>query len=236
MVYYVNFLDGVIKEYAANIIAGNMYTQVDPQGYSHTILDCILDFKKDDTTLSKDDMYINTKSSRHCTTQSTSRWKFLIQYKDVSEQWLPLKFLKKTNPLEMTEFATTIGIDEEPAFSWWTPYTLRRRDRIIPAVNKHIKRVSHKYSVDIPTSIEHADKIDTANGNTFWRDVINREMVNLKVASDILHKGQIPLPGYTKTSGYLVLDIRITLECKARWVKDGHRTPEPEHSTFTGVV
>ena len=28
----------------------------------------------------------------------------------------------------------------------------------------------------------------------------------------------------------------MTLECKARWVKDGHRTPELEHSTFAGVT
>jgi len=27
----------------------------------------------------------------------------------------------------------------------------------------------------------------------------------------------------------------MTLERKARWVKDGHKTPEPEHSTFAGV-
>ena len=30
MVYYVKFTYGVIKEYTANIIVGNIYTQVDP--------------------------------------------------------------------------------------------------------------------------------------------------------------------------------------------------------------
>ena len=28
----------------------------------------------------------------------------------------------------------------------------------------------------------------------------------------------------------------MTLERKARWVKDGHKTPIPEWSTFAGVV
>ena len=28
----------------------------------------------------------------------------------------------------------------------------------------------------------------------------------------------------------------MTLDRKSRWVKDGHRTPEPEQSTFAGVV
>ena len=33
-----------------------------------------------------------------------------------------------------------------------------------------------------------------------------------------------------------MFDVRMTLERKARWVKDGHRTPEPDNSTFAGVV
>ena len=168
--------------------------------------------------------------------QSTLGWKLLIRHKDGSEQWIPLKLLKESNPLEVAEFATARGIAEEPAFSWWIPYTLRKRDRIISAVNKRIKRVSHKYGVEVPTSIEHSYRIDKTNGNHLWRDAINREMENLKVAFDILHKGQTPPQGYTKASGHLVFDVRMTLERKARWVKDGHRTPEPETSTFAGVV
>ncbi len=35
---------------------------------------------------------------------------------------------------------------------------------------------------------------------------------------------------------YMVFDVQMTLERKARWVKDGHKTPEPEWSTFAGVV
>ena len=69
------------------------------------------------------------------------------------------------------------------------PYTLRRRDRIITTVNKRIKRVSHKYGVEVPISIEHAYNIDRANKNTLWRDAIAKEMGNLKVAFEILPKG-----------------------------------------------
>lgn len=61
-------------------------------------------------------------------------------------------------------------------------------------------------------------------------------MENPKVAFYILHKGQIPPQGYTKASDHLVFDVRMTLERKVRWVKDGHRTPEPEISTFAVVV
>ena len=67
-------------------------------------------------------------------------------------------------------------------------------------------------------------------------DAINREIENLKVAFDILEDlAKIPV-GYNKASGHLFVDVRMTLECKSRWVKDGHRTTEPEWSTFAGVV
>lgn len=61
-------------------------------------------------------------------------------------------------------------------------------------------------------------------------------MENLKVAFDILPEGLKPPPGYKASSGHLVFDVRMTLERKAWWVKDGHKTPEPEWSAYPGVV
>ena len=110
-------------------------------------------------------MYITTKSGQRRMRQSTLGWKFLTLWKDGSESWIPLKLLKESNPIEVAEFAKARGIDDEPAFNWWIPYILRRRDRIIYAVNKRIKIMSHKYGVEVPTSIEHAYRIDKANGN-----------------------------------------------------------------------
>ena len=40
--------------------------------------------------------------------------------------------------------------------------------------------------------------------------------------------------GCDKSSGHLAFDICMTLEQKARWVKDGHKTPEPEWYNFDG--
>ena len=46
MMYDVEFPDGEIKEYSANVIAENMYAQVDAEVFSHSLLDSISDFKK----------------------------------------------------------------------------------------------------------------------------------------------------------------------------------------------
>ena len=72
--------------------------------------------------------------------------------------------------------------------------------------------------------------MDKLNSNNFWRKAIDREMENLKVAFAILPEG------YKSASGHLVFDVWMTLERKAKWLKDGDKTPEPEWSTYAEVV
>ena len=236
MVYDVEFPDGEIREYSANVIAENMYAQVDADGHTHTMLDSIIDYQKDGNAVDMADMYVKTKSGNQRMRKTTNGWKLLILWKDGTQQWIPLKLMKEYNPLEVAEFACSRKIDKEPAFAWWVPYTLRRRDRIIASVNTRVRKTSHKYGIEIPRTVNEAYSIDERNGNTHWRDAINLEMENLKVAFDILPEGTSPPPTYRKASGHMVFDVRMTLQRKARWVKDGHRTPEPSWCTYAGVV
>ncbi|GAX21971.1 hypothetical protein FisN_16Hh038 [Fistulifera solaris] len=83
VVYDVEFGDGVIREYSANLIAQNMIAQCDDDGFSKSLMEGIVDYKKEETAL--------------------------------------------------TEFAVARGIDDEPAFAWWVPLTLRRRNAILVA-------------------------------------------------------------------------------------------------------
>ena len=234
LVYDVQFPDGSVKEYAANIIAENLYSQVDENGHSYTLLDNILDHKK--TEQANDSRYVTTRSGRRRLRKSTAGWKLLVSWKDGSQQWVPLSIMKESNPVDVAEYAKSVGIDQEPAFHWWVPYTIRKRDRIIAAVSSRVKKTTHKYGIEIPNTIQQAMAIDEKNGDTHWKDAIEKEMSNLKVAFDILEHDENLPPGWTKSSGHLVFDVRMTLERKARWVKDGHKTPEPSWSTYAGVV
>ena len=236
MTYDVEFSDGAIREYAANVIAENMFAQVDTEGHMHTILDGILDFRKSENATPMAKKYVQTSSGQRRMRKSTAGWQLLIAWKDGSEEWIPLSIMKESNPLEVAEFAVAHDIADEPAFAWWVPFTLRKRDNIVSAVRARVKRVTHKYGVAIPRSIKEAFALDLKNGNTLWRDSLEKEMSNLRVAFDILDDGVNPPPGWTKSSGHIIFDVRMTLERKARWVKDGHRTPEPDNSTYAGVV
>ena len=62
MIYEVEFPDGQIKEYSANIIAENMLSQVDPEGYSLTLMEAIVDYKRDEAVaIPKSEMYVVSK-------------------------------------------------------------------------------------------------------------------------------------------------------------------------------
>ena len=47
LVYYVEFEDGVVKQYATNTIASNMYAQVDSEEFSQSLLASIIDYRSD---------------------------------------------------------------------------------------------------------------------------------------------------------------------------------------------
>ena len=49
LIYNVGVPDREVREYIVNIIAENILARVDSDGYVTIALDCILDFKKDET-------------------------------------------------------------------------------------------------------------------------------------------------------------------------------------------
>ena len=83
--YDIEFPDGQVKEYSANIIAENMLTQVDSDGYSLSLMDSIIDHQRDPSqAILMEDKYITTKSGQKRLRKTTKGWR------------LPDTFLSKT--------------------------------------------------------------------------------------------------------------------------------------------
>ena len=45
-------------------------------------------------------------------------WKFHVDWKYGLQEWVPLKLLKESKPVEAAEFVTARNIADEPTFSW----------------------------------------------------------------------------------------------------------------------
>ena len=126
--------------------------------------------------------------------KTTKGWKLLVIWKDQSKTWIPLKYIKESNLVEVTEFSKAWCIVDEPAFCWWVPYILRKRDYIILAVKSRVRKTTHKYSIEIPKSREEVFRFDKKNGNIFWSDALHKEMNNLGNNFEILDKDtQVPV-------------------------------------------
>ncbi len=157
-------------------------------------------------------------------------------WKDGSTSWETLRNLKESNPLELAEYAVMHQISQEPAFAWWVPYTLKRRDRMVSSIVSRFKKRTHKFGIEVPTSVEHALEIDRLTGTTYWYDAIQKEMRNVKVAFSFLQPGKkIPI-GYKWIPIHMIFDIKMDLTRKARLVAGGHRTDPPTSLTYSSVV
>jgi hypothetical protein len=54
----------------------------------------------------------------------------------------------------------------KPAFVWWVPPTIKRRNRIIAAVTTRYHRRTHKFGIEIPRTFDDCIRIDKENENT----------------------------------------------------------------------
>lgn len=233
--YEVEFPDGATDVFAANIIAENLYAQVDDEGNSYAILHEITDHKKDGTAVTKDDGYEVTKSGGPRPRHTTRGWKLLVSWKDGTSSWVALKDLKESNPVEVAEYALANKILEEPAFAWWAQYVLRKRERIIRKVKSRYWDRTHKYGILLPKTVKEALRIDRETGTTFWQDAIAKEMRNIDCAFMFPEDGQARI-GYQKITCHMIFDVKMTLERKARYVAGGHQTEPTKDITFASVV
>ena len=124
--YEVEFSDGSIDVLSANAIAEAMYSQVDEQGYHHALIKEITDHRKDGSAVHADDGMVAGTQQRRWTTKG---WSLLVEWKDGGSNWIPLKDIKESNPIEVAEYAVANKLVSEPAFAWWVPKFIKRRDR-----------------------------------------------------------------------------------------------------------
>ena len=93
-----------------------------------------------------------------------------------------MKGLNESNPVDIAEYVVSKKIYHEPAFKWWVPYTLRKRNRIIPKLQKKYWRKNCKFGIEVPSSIKRAYEIYEETHTDLWRKVIAKEMLKVKIA------------------------------------------------------
>ena len=233
--YEVQLPDGSVECYTANMIADNIYAQVDDEGNSYTLLDEIIDHRSNNKAVKMEDAWVHTKSGTRRRKPTTIGWDLLLQFKDGTTRWVRLADMKESFPIETAEYAIGNKIIEEPAFAWWGREVLRKRDRIICKTKTRYWKRSHKYGIELPKTIKEALQIDKRTKTNFWQKSLEKEMKNVMVAFEFTEDGGAPI-GYEHLGYHMVFDVKITLDRKCRLVADGQRVEEqPREHTYSSV-
>ena len=234
--YQVEFGDGSVKEYAANIIAENLYSQVDGKGCFVVNLDGIVDHKMTKDAITEEDSTFVYKGKTY-PRRTTKGWELCVLWKDSSTSWEPLSDLKESYPVGVAEYANNVGIDYLSTFRWWVPFTIKRKERMIKATSKSYHKKQHKFGIELPKSVHQAVLLDKKNGDTLWMDALKKEIGDIRVAIEVLwDEDNIPV-GYQKVGTHLVWNVKFcSLQRKARLVAQGNKTEDPNIQTYASVV
>ena len=73
--------------------------------------------------------------------------------------------MKELHPIEVDECATALGLENKSAFAWWVSYNLKKRDRIVAAINTRVRKRAHKFGTNMSTNIKEALALDKENEN-----------------------------------------------------------------------
>ena len=163
--YEVEYLDGERMSLAANNIAENLFAQIDGDGNRQVLMDKIIGHRSNKHAIKQQDTFIVTKTGPKRRKETTKGWELLIRWKDGGTYWVALNDIKESYPVHEAEYAVS-SISEEPAFAWWAPAVLKKRNRIIAKIKSKYRLKTHKFGIEIPKSVLQAQQIDAKNGNT----------------------------------------------------------------------
>eukprot|EP00957_Ditylum_brightwellii_P171447 13051798-Ditylum_brightwellii.AAC.1 len=67
---------------------------------------------------------------------------------------MKLKDLKAANLAELAEYGVINPLADESAFKWWVPHVIRKRNRIINKVKSKYWRISNKFGIRLPKTVD----------------------------------------------------------------------------------
>ena len=105
---------------------------------------------------------------------------------------------------------------------------LRKIDVIMPMVASRAHNATYVYGIDTHSDIEHANRLDTKNGNKFWIKEIETEIHTARIAFEIMDEKSQMLIGDKNVIRHLVFGVKIDFTRKARWVSDEYKITLPE--------
>ena len=173
-VYEVMFPDGAVHQYAAKTIAENIHSQVDEEGHQYQLMDHISNHKSYGRAFPKSEAFTVSINRNRARKKTTKGCYLGVQWKDGLKSWVPLWAMKESHGIQTIDYEEANEFIYKPAFAWWDPFTVNKKDKIIAKVKYQMKKVIHNYGLEVPRNITHTYELDYRNNNTLCADAINK--------------------------------------------------------------
>ena len=154
--YKVEYLDWERTSLAANNIAENLFEQIDDDGNCQVLMDKIIGHRSNEHAVKQHDTVIVTKMGTKRRRETTKDWELLIRWKDSGTDWVALKDIKESYPVQVEEYLVSSCISEEPVFTWCASPVLKKWNRIIAKTKSKYWLRTHKFGIEIPKTVLQA--------------------------------------------------------------------------------
>ena len=84
-----------------------------------------------------------------------------MEWKDGSVDWVPPKYIKQSNSVELAEYAVANDISDEPAFNWCVKETFRQIYSITSELKYKYCQTSHKFGIRVSKKVKESYEIDS---------------------------------------------------------------------------
>ena len=85
--------------------------------------------------------------------KTTRGWQICVEWKDGSTDWVELKDLKQSYPVELARYARDNKLENEPTFAWLVPFVEKKKSQIISKIESKYWQRTNKYGISIPKSV-----------------------------------------------------------------------------------
>jgi hypothetical protein len=234
----VEHLDGHKAALSANTIAESLMAQVDSEGHQELLMEEIIGHCTDGNEAQESDAFVVSKNDVKRRVQTTVGWEINMLWRDGSTIWSKLKDAKEWHPVQVAECTVANSASELPAFQWWVPYTIKKRDCIIAKTRTSYGQKTHKHGLETPKDCQDCIQIDTENDNRSWQDAVRNEMTTARPAFETYEIAIQDLIGHQKITCHLIFDVKLgkNFRRKAWCVAGGHTTRTPSTLTNSSVV
>ncbi|CAJ1933829.1 unnamed protein product [Cylindrotheca closterium] len=211
---------------------------VDDEGNTMYRIREFIDHQRDGRAVRGDDGWYTTSNGLKRPRKTTKGWKLLAEMKGGETEWLDLSVAKEAFPIKVAEYAVANKLVSEPAFAWWVPYTLRKRDQVLKAGKRRaVKRQKpEKFGIKVPCpgpkGVARAYELDAQNGTSHWNDALIKEVKTILPALKILEEDEDVPVGYQLIELMTVFDVKMDLTRKARICARGDQTDPPRSVTY----